>query len=93
MKIEVKEEVVRTVESVSIDAGSLCLTLHNNLKGDYDGLINSLGIDGISDTLTLDFHSKDFGIVRFSFDPQSADQRENMQMLGSNLMKLCQGVE
>lgn len=88
MKIEVKEEVVRTVESVSIDAGSLQLSLHNNLKGEYDGLINSLSVDYCCNTLTLDFHSNDFGIVRVSFDPQNTDQKINIKNLNSKLIKL-----
>ena len=93
MKIEVKEEVVRTVESVSIDAGSLQLSLHNNLKGDYDGLINSLSVDGCCNTMTLDFHSKDFGIVRVSFDPQSTEQKENVKTFAKELLKFYKDVK
>ena len=93
MKIEVKEEVVRTVESVSVDAGSFGLTLHGNLKGEYDGLINSLGFDHRSGVLTLDFHSEDFGIVQVSFDPQSEDQKGNVLNLTNEISKLYKGIK
>ena len=93
MKIEVKEEVVRTVESVSVDAGSLCLTLHGNLKGEYDGLINNLSFDHCGGVLTLDFHSEDFGIVQVSFDPQSEDQKGNVFNLTNEISKLYKGVK
>lgn len=91
MKIEVKEEIVRTVESISVDAGSLCLTLHSNLKGDYDGLINNLSFDGRQDTLILDFHSEDFGIVQVLFKPQNIVQKGNVRNLTSELSKLYRG--
>lgn len=91
MKIEVKEEVVRTVESVSVDTGSLCLTLHGNLKGDYDGLINNLSFDGCQETLTLDFHSEDFGLIQVLFRPQNIVQKGNARNLTSELSKLYRG--
>lgn len=93
MKIEVKEEVVRTVESISVDAGSLCLTLHNKRKGDYDGLINNLSVDGCRNTLTLDFYSNDFGFVKVSFEAQSTEQKDNMQNLASKLVKLYEDTK
>ena len=91
MKIEVKEEVVRTVESVSVDAGSLYLTLHGNIKGGYDGLINNLSFDGCKETLTLDFHSEDFGIVRVLFNPRNVVQKGNARNLASEFSKIYCG--
>lgn len=93
MKIEVKEEVVSAVESVSVDAGSLCLTLHNKRKGDYERLVNSFSSDGCGDTLTIEFHSKDFGLVQVSFDSRSVEQTDNIRNLSLELSKLYKGVD